>query len=377
VVPSFEPVRRRFDEFLAEDPSFSAQLSIRVHGEIVLDLAGGDLQHDSITGVWSVSKALSAFVVARAIDEGSLRLDARVAEVWPEFGQAGKEEVTVRQLLSHQAGLPALLGTFTHEEAFVHPEAGAARLAAQAPLWRPGTAFGYHAFTIGTLAEELVRRALGRRLQDVYEHDIRAPRDADAYLGLPESEDARYVLIEEAVLTSEQQAELAARPPADDLLTRVFANMDAASGTALHGMTPNNPVARRAGQAATGAVASAHGLARVFADALPTSEAPIASAETLSAMAQQQSWGIDRVFGAMNGFGILFLVPQTRLPYASVGSVGHDGAGGALAFADPMNGISFGYVPHPMQHPGGADHRSVILARLAAQCVNPSQGGPA
>jgi CubicO group peptidase (beta-lactamase class C family) len=369
-VPSLEPVRRRFDEFLDEAPGFSAQLSIRVHGELVLDLAGGDLRHDSMTGVWSVSKALAALVVARALDNGRLHLDARVAELWPEFGQAGKEEVTVRQLLSHQAGLPALLGTFTHEEAFVRPEMGAARLAAQAPLWQPGSAFGYHAFTIGTLVEELVRRAVGRRLQDIYEREIRAPRSADAYLGLPESADARYVPIADAVLTVEQEAELAARPPADDLLTRVFATMDAASGTAPHGMTPNNPVARRAGQAATGAVASAHGLARVFADALPSSETPIASAATLAAMAQQQSWGIDRVFGAMNGFGILFLVPQTRLPYASVGSMGHDGAGGALAFADPQNGISFGYVPHPMQYPGGADHRSVILARLAAECAN-------
>jgi CubicO group peptidase (beta-lactamase class C family) len=365
----FVPVRRMFDRYLAADPSYSAQLCVYLRGEPVVDLVGGHLlDAESVTGVFSVSKGVAALTVATLIDDRRLALDARVADYWPEFEDPDKDRITVRQLLSHQAGLAAVDGRFTLAEV-LQSEAGATRLAGQRPYWRPGTAFGYHALTIGILMEELVRRIAGHRLQDVYESAIRTPRDIDFFLGLPESEDRRYVSVRDAVLTDEQRAEIAARPPADQLAELVFANVDAAPGNSPDGITTNNPLVRRAGPAAIGGVGSARGLARLYAAALGHVGPPIADRSTFEAMSQQQSWGMDRTLNVTNCFGVVFMTPQPRMPFGGVGAFGHDGAGGALAFADPETDIAFGYSPVPMQHPGGADHRSISLARLARECV--------
>ena len=364
----FEPVARLFADYL-EDPAFSGQLSVRWRGQLVVDLAGGRLAHDSLTGVYSISKGLSALVIAQLLASDALELDARVARYWPEFAAQGKDAVTVRELLTHQAGLPLMDGRVPFAEVFVDSRAAAARLAGQLPLWRPGSAFGYHALTIGVLVEELVRRVTGRTLQDVWEHDIRSPRHLDAYLGMPQSLDDRYVPVGEVLLTAEQREEVAARPPGDELSRAVFDNVDAATDLGESGVSANNPAVRRSGQGAIGAVASAHGLAAAYADTLSTATRPIASAAVFASMAQQHSWGTDRVLGGANAFGVLFMVPQPRLPFGGPHAYGHDGAGGALAFADPDTQLAFGYVPHPMQYPGGADFRSVALARAARSCA--------
>lgn len=371
VTDAFAPVRRLFDEFLAAEPEYSAQLAVFHNGERVVDVAGGTaLVANSLTGVYSVSKGMSALLIAHLIDQGLLALDRRVAAYWPEFGAAGKDDVTVGDLLSHRAGLPALVpGTFSFEEFLEHSDRGAARLAAQAPLWVPGSAFGYHALTIGILMEELVRRVTGHTLQEVYEAEIRGRRHADFYLGLPEDLDERYVSLAPPVLTEQQQREAAGRPPVDALAETVFANVDAPDDLSDLGISTNNPRVRRAGPAAIGGVGSARGLARLYADALPSAERPIASEGVFRAMAVQRSWGRDRVLDVTNSFGTVFLLPQPRMPYAGFGAFGHDGAAGALAFADPTTGISFGYIPWPRQHPGGADHRSVALARLVRECA--------
>ena len=140
--PEFTPVRELFETFLAEDPEYSAQLAVYRAGTKVLDLCGGPgLRPDDITGTYSCSKGAAAFVIALLVQDGLLDLDATVASYWPEFGVHGKSRLTVRQVLSHQAGLPGIPGGFALEE-FPTPEA-ARRLGAAAPLWRPPGTFGY------------------------------------------------------------------------------------------------------------------------------------------------------------------------------------------------------------------------------------------
>ena len=127
----FVPVRRMFDRYLAADPSYSAQLCVYLRGEPVVDLVGGHLlDAESVTGVFSVSKGVAALTVATLIDDGRLALDARVADYWPEFEDPDKDRITVRQLLSHQAGLAAVDGRFTLAEV-LQSEAGARRLVGQ------------------------------------------------------------------------------------------------------------------------------------------------------------------------------------------------------------------------------------------------------
>lgn len=358
-------VADRFACLIESDPSFSAQLSVRVHGESVLDLAGGpDLTVDSVTGVYSATKGVAGLVIALLFDRGLLDPDRAVADYWPEFAAAGKDRVTVRQLLSHQAGLPLVERPLGLEDV-ADSQSVAGVLAAQRPLWRPGSAFGYHALTIGILMGELVRRVTGLTLQAVYESAIRGPLRADFYLGLPESLDARYVPIQDATLTTDQAAAVAARPPRDAITEAVFTNFSVPDDRSAHGTSTNNLTVRRAGFAAIGGVGSAAGLAQVYAAALPDGGVRVASPDVFAEMAQQHAWGTDRVLGVPNCFGMVFMLPQPRLPFGSLGAFGHDGAGGALAFADPRTGVAFGYVPSPMQYPGGADHRSMELARLS------------
>ncbi|WP_442574543.1 serine hydrolase domain-containing protein [Microbacterium sp. F51-2R] len=359
----------RFAEFVAADPSFSAQLSVILDGEPVVDLAAGPaLRSSSVTGVYSSTKGIAALVIAHLIDIGRIDPDHRVADYWPQFAEVGKGRITVRQLLSHQAGLPVVERPLTLHDVEDSREAAAA-LAGQRPLWRPGSAFGYHALTIGILMEELVRRVAGRTLQEVYETVVRGPVGADFHLGLPASEDARYVPLGDVALTAAQAAEIASRPPADAMAAAVFSNFAMPDDRSPEGTSTNNPAVRRAGFAAIGGVGSATGLAELYAATLPGSGGTIARPEVFAEMAQQHSWGTDRVLGIPNCFGLVFMLPQPRQPFGGPRAYGHDGAGGALAFADPSTGVAFGYIPLPMQYPGGADPRAVELARLVGDAA--------
>ncbi len=334
----------------------------------MVDIAAGALSLDSLTGVFSVSKALSALVIARLVDSGQLTLDARVSMYWPEFAASEKEAITVRQLLAHQAGLVAIDGVVALD-LFLDCSVGGAALARQFPLWRPGTAFGYHGLTIGVLMEELVRRITGQYLQEIYERDIRSPRGVDAYLGLPPGLDARYVPTDDAILSSTQPGDTLRRPPLDGVTTSVFGNLDCGMTNATDSAFTNNVRTRRVGPAAFGGVASARGLAALYADALESSPTPVASANTLARMAQQHSWGTDRVLHATRAYGLVYMLPHPEMAFGSPYAFGHDGAGGALVFADPRSQISFAYIPHPMQFPGGVDARAIVLAQLAQQCA--------
>ncbi|GHF72564.1 hypothetical protein GCM10010218_62350 [Streptomyces mashuensis] len=210
VAPGFEPVREAFEASLAEERSgHSAQLAAYVHGEQVVDLWGGPgIAGDSLTGVFSSSKGAVYLVVALLVQDGVLELDREVRHYWPEFAQAGKEHITLRDLLSHRAGLIGVEGGFSPEE-LADDRAIAARLAGQRPWWRPGAAFGYHALVIGALAGEVVLRATGSTVQELYESRIRAPYGLDFYLGLPEEQEHRWLSTQPMDPTPQQKRELA------------------------------------------------------------------------------------------------------------------------------------------------------------------------
>ena len=138
--PSFQAVHDALGASADSDPTYSAQLCVQIAGETVVDLTCGVMQPDSLLPVYSSSKGATAVVVALLVERGQLDLDARVAQYWPEFAASGKDAITVRQLLSHQAGLPGVDGGFTWEEVLAHDPL-AERLAAQRPFWQPGQAF--------------------------------------------------------------------------------------------------------------------------------------------------------------------------------------------------------------------------------------------
>jgi len=204
--PEYAGAAKLFEQYASTDEE--AQLAVYVAGELVLDLAS-NTSPDSLTTVYSVSKALAALALAKLVETGRLDLDQTVAHYWPEFAAKGKDRVTVRQLLSHQAGLPETDVPLTPEQ-FLDDHAAAEALAEQRPLWHPGSGHGYHGLTIGPLMSELCFRITGKTIQAYYESEIRQPAGADAYLGLPEALEPRVLeLLPQRPPTPEQLEEYA------------------------------------------------------------------------------------------------------------------------------------------------------------------------
>ncbi|MGX5682670.1 serine hydrolase domain-containing protein [Schumannella luteola] len=353
--PRLEPVLQRLEAALAADPEFSFQAAAYRHGERVLDVWGGPyLGEHSVIVPFSVTKNTIGLVAGLLVQRGELDLDERVAAYWPEFAAKGKQDVTVRQLLSHQVGLPQAAPPLSWDE-LLDPHAAAARLADTTPLWHPGSAFGYHAVTIGTLASELVFRITGLTLQEYYEREIRAPRGIDFYLGLPDAEASRRAtvlpIIPPAVL------------PPPEFWSVLGPVVWTHSGAPMD--TANDPRSWRFGHPSTSGTGSARGLARLFASAVTGLEGQerFLTAETVATISQQQVRGYDEVLGQPHrAHAIVFQKPTPALAFGGPRAFGHDGAQGCLAIVDPDSGLAFAYTVARGPWPGGADPRALALA---------------
>ena len=197
--PRFDAVREAFAANFTDAPEGlneqAARFSVLIEGEAVVDLWAGHADtakttlftDTTLTSVFSTGKAVMALLMATAVEAGQVDYDQTVASLWPEFGAEGKQEVTVAQLLSHQSGLPGFSEAVDPAIWFDVP-AVLERLAAQAPMWAPGTASGYHPITVGYLANEVFRRATGRTMGQTLREDF---PDLDLWIGLPESEHGR------------------------------------------------------------------------------------------------------------------------------------------------------------------------------------------
>jgi CubicO group peptidase (beta-lactamase class C family) len=369
VADGFESVAVHFGGQLADDPHCSAQFCAYLGGKLVADLWGGpDVEDDCIQGVFSATKGVSAVCVALLVERGLLDLDEYVSHYWPEFMQGGKERVTVRVALSHQAGLPGVEPQVDLEQLIDHHHM-AARIAAQVPHWRPGSAHGYHALTIGTIMDELVRRIDGRTISDFFSTEIAAPRAVDFFIATPDEQERRVRdvlpalrLIDETVIEDQ--------PAADrDTLTAMAFN--AAVMDVFEPVLPNLRAVRAAGVASVGGAGSAAGLARLYATCSTAVDgfAPLLSPSTVAAVSQIQAAGQDLVLPFATRWGIVFQKPDDLIPFGSHQAFGHDGAGGAMGAADPLRDLAYGYVPRRMASPGRADPRGLALARSVHRCA--------
>lgn len=353
---ALDEIVTRLDGYLAEDPDLSFQAFAYHDGRRVLDVWGGPhLAGDSVMVPFSVTKNIIGVAIALLVERGALDLDAPVVEHWPEFGRHGKARVTVRQLLSHQAGVPQATPGLTWAELLDH-HVGAERLADSAPFWEPGTAFGYHGRTIGNLAGELVFRVTGRTLHEYYEQEIRAPHGLDFHLGLPEGQEPRRVptlpmirpVSDGATIHSSLLGPLVWSTPGPEL--------DVA----------NDEASWRFGHAATSGTGSARGVASLLATAVTGVEGdrPLLSADTVLAVGRQQVRGLDEVLGQPDrAHAIVFQKPTPSLAFGGPRAFGHDGAAGALGCVDPDTGVAMGWTIARGPWPGGADPRALALAR--------------
>ncbi|RJL26659.1 class A beta-lactamase-related serine hydrolase [Bailinhaonella thermotolerans] len=359
--PRFEQVRQTFEDTFERGAEIGAAVAVYLGGELVVDLWGG--QRDRHTGEpweedtpclsWSCTKGVTAAVMLMLADKGALDLSAPVADVWPEFGAAGKERITIAEVMSHRAGLPALEGDPPAEEV-AEPVRLAERLAAQKPVWEPGTAHGYHALTYGWLLGEVVRRATGRTVGEIVNEDV-AP-GLEMWLGAPDDVIARTARLswKERRATTEappglrpgtalyEMAQAAADP--DSLMNRALYNPPVHKLPGGFG----NPLALRAGVPAAGLVATARGLAGFYRDLLA---GRIVAPDTLRDALVPRSQGPDRILYIDSAFGLGFMRPSTTflLPQgARAGAFGHTGLGGAIGLGDVERGLALAYIPNKM-----------------------------
>src|SRR5882757_11402151 len=211
-----------FRRNLRSGQEVGAAVAVYRDGRKVVDLWGGfrnghtqaPRQQDTLVNVFSTTKGVASLAIAVAASRGLIDYDAKVADYWPEFAQAGKAAVTVRQLLGHQAGLVAIKPPLTLAD-IADPERMSAKIAAQEPHWPPGTRHGYHAVTLGWYQSELIRRVdpKGRTIGRVFAEEIAAPLDLDFYIGLPASVDRTRVAQLQAIALRELVLHLNTMPP--------------------------------------------------------------------------------------------------------------------------------------------------------------------
>ena len=334
-----------------------AAISIWQKGKSVLELHGGfrdaQRQHpwtpETIVLFWSATKGLGSACLLHVLQEAQISLGRRVAEFWPEFAQARKGEITLAQLLSHQAGLVAF-----DEPADVLDYASVIRaLEHQAPLWPPSTAHGYHARTFGFLLDELVRRISRKTLSEYWREIFGVPLRLSIWIGLPENENDRVATIYPAKAGS---------PPPDEFYRALvqsgtLARKTFTSPRGLHSVNAmNTPAIRAVPIISFGGIGSATSLAKFYAMLANDGELDgrrFFSQATLDQMTTSLTSGMDRVFGIPTAFSAGFMKdpPEAtrRMFGPSALAFGHPGAGGSHVFADPENSIAFAYVMNQME----------------------------
>jgi len=199
VADKFSGVRDAFEANLVSGADVGASCCVTLEGETMVDLWGGfaDVgktrlwEKDTIVNVYSTTKTMTALTALLLADRGLLDFDAPVARYWPEFAANGKENIKVSQVMSHSSGLSAWIEPVTAPGDLYDWEKMTSLLAAQAPLWEPGTASGYHMMTFGFLIGEIVRRITGKSLGTVFREEIAEPLGADFQIGLTAAEDSR------------------------------------------------------------------------------------------------------------------------------------------------------------------------------------------
>jgi CubicO group peptidase (beta-lactamase class C family) len=330
-------------------------------------------REDTAQTVRSATKGVAAACLLLLHQRGQLDLDAPVGTYWPEFKARGKERVTVRDVLAHRAGVPALDEPLTPAQA-LDGVSGPHAVAAQTPLFPPGAAHGYHAQTYSWLLGELVLRACGRTIGRYVAEEIARPLGLDLWIGLPATEEHRVGRIgETATPEPAVSGGLKARPKQS--VHDAYADPGSLTRRAFAAITPlpdeNDPAYRAGELAASGGIATARALARCYAALIGDVDGGrrLFVPATVTAARTVESEGPDRVLVVNTRFGLGYMLHGPASPLLGPGSFGHPGRGGSLAFADPEHGIGFGYVTNGMQKNVTADPRAQALVRAVRECL--------
>jgi CubicO group peptidase (beta-lactamase class C family) len=390
VAKNFEPVREVFEQGFRDGQETGAALAVQLHGKPVVDLWGGlraagstqAWQENTLALVFSTSKGLTALALALARARGWLDYEARVADYWPEFAQNGKRDITVRQLLSHQAGLSGVDHPLTLELLADH-DALAVLLAREKPAWVPGTRQGYHPVSLGLYQNELMRRVdpQHRSLGEVLQQELAAPLDAEVYLGLPDQvPDDQLAPLRQPATPLERWRAFGIYPwrflfgvmwPSS-LTGRAFSSPRPSGGLEAFCERPW----LRIQMGSVNAVATARGIARLYGE-FATGAARLGISRRIlelleaPAVAPSVTGFRDAVLHLETRYSLGFWKPCAEFDFGSdARAYGAPGAGGSVGFADPATGLGFAYVPNRLGLHMLDDPRARRLREAVYRCVS-------
>jgi CubicO group peptidase (beta-lactamase class C family) len=365
----FEPVADEFTSILAENPATGAAFAAYRDGRLVVDLWGGVADpetgtpwgEDTVQLVFSGTKGLVAVCMLILVDRRAVELDAPVAHYWPEFAAAGKEKITVAQLLSHQAGVPGLRDGFEPRD-LLDSDRMIARVAAEAPFWEPGTCVAYHAVTYGWLCEALVRAADGRSVGRFFAEEVAAPLGLELWIGMP----------------PELRPRVARLVPAPDFGVTYMGDdpeplLELVFGGSLSGRTAWNDAAfREAEIPAANAIGTVRSIARLYGCLARGGELDgvrLLSEDAVKTGRTELSRGLCKITRRPYAFGAGF---ELRTELGRMGErddvFGHTGSGGSSHGAWPGDAAGFSFATNDLQ-PESRDTRAPRLLAALARCL--------
>ncbi|TKB45315.1 serine hydrolase domain-containing protein [Thalassotalea mangrovi] len=366
--PEFQRVTQTFAEHFNRDDEFQdvgASFSVYQHGVKRLELIGG-LQQDNadipwqpqtLTNVWSTSKGIIAIAIAQLVDSGELNYQLPVRHWWPEFAANGKAEITLAQLLSHQAGLNGFKEPTSPDDLYDWSLI-TQRLAQQAPLWSPGSTASYHGMTFGWLAGEIIRRSTGLMPADYIRTQIAEPLAADLHIGLPVPRKPNVALIippepdKQPIYLNDIARHTIQNPVPDALL----ANCDAWQQAQIPAVNIH---------------ATADALAKVYAATISNDrKKALFRKSTLQQMTTAYNAGKDEMLGDRY-WGAGVALNSNGLYGPNRGAFGHSGWGGSFACADPQSGISMAYITRRMGSALNGDPRAQNLIKAVYEDIMP------
>ena len=371
----FEALRDAFAALFDEPQERGMALCVQVGGETVVDLWAGVADKegqqawhsDTILNLFSCTKTFTAVTALQLVGEGKLELDAPVARYWPEFGAAGKDKITLRHLLSHQAGLPALREMLP-AEALYDWHAMTTALAAEQPWWPLGEGHGYAPITYGWLVGEVLRRIEGRGPGESIVARTAKPLGLDFHVGLADEEFDRVAIISRGKgnfgdAAAQRLLKTMMSEPAA-MSTRAFTNPPSIM------TSTNKPEWRRMQQPAANGHGNARSLAGFYSGLL---DGQLLESELLAELTREHAVGEDKTLLTRTRFGLGCMLDQPEVANATYGmgprAFGHPGAGGSIGFADPERDVAFGFVTNNLGPFVLMDPRAQKLARLLADCL--------
>tara|TARA_B100000900_G_scaffold410308_1_gene427884 strand:- start:565 stop:1695 length:1131 start_codon:yes stop_codon:yes gene_type:complete len=362
----FQPVKELFQEIHQSGREVGSSFSVYKDGIPLIDIWSGyadkeknkEWERDTLANVWSTTKGITALTIAHAYEQGILDYEEKVSTYWPEFASSGKDEITVGMLLSHQAGI---CGSNTDKINDYYDQAVmATELAQMEPLWKPGTASGYHSLTYGWLASELIIRLTGKTLGTYFSDEIATPNEIDFYIGLPESEEHRVAEMVPFPKQENQNKEM------DLNVAKKFS--DKGPNLLKH---QNSREWRQAEIASANGQGCASGIAKLYSLVVTEDlSKKILKNSTIQTMSEERIAGRDLVLGVVTRWGAGFVMNMHKIIYGPTEeSFGHSGWGGSCGFGDPVNNLGMSYVMNKMANNLAADGRSIELINKTYECL--------